>query len=119
MALLHNRLALGLLVFAALLGLWGTISLLRSRRISPGYRSSFLALIALTAVQGLLGATTFLGGNRPHQILHIVYGLFAIVFLPGAYVYSARRRPDQEATILAVACWVVAIAFGRGITTGH
>ncbi len=116
---LHARLAIALIAFAALLGLWGTLSLLTRHRISPGFRSSYLILIGLTAVQGIAGAATLAGGSRPREILHIVYGIFAIAFLPGIYVYSAKRRPDQEATILAIACWVVAIAFGRGITTGH
>ena len=116
---LHARFALALLLFAALLGLWGSLSLLTRRRISPGYRSSYLLLIGLTAVQGVAGALTLAGGSRPREILHVVYGIFAIAFLPGVYVHSSRRRPDQEATILAISCWVVAIAYGRGISTGH
>jgi heme A synthase len=116
---LHARLAIALIAYAALLGLWGTLSLLgRNHAVSGGYRSSFLLMIALTAVQGALGAITLASGDRPREILHIVYGIFAIVFLPGAYFYSSRRKPDQEATILAVSAWIVAIAYGRGLSTG-
>ena len=115
---LHARFAIALIVFAAVLGLWGTLSLLTRHQVSGGFRSSYLLMIALTAVQGLVGAATLASGDRPREILHVVYGIFAIVFLPGVYFWSTNRKPDQEATILAVSAWIMAIAYGRGIMTG-
>jgi hypothetical protein len=117
LALLHNRFGIALLVFAALLGAWGSIQFFRGRAVSGGFRSSYLLMIGLTAVQGLLGLvslTTF----RPHELLHVVYGAFAILFLPSVYFYAGRGAAAREAAFLAAACWVVAIAFGRGILTG-
>ncbi|HVB77252.1 MAG TPA: hypothetical protein VNI34_05555 [Candidatus Nitrosotalea sp.] len=123
---LHQRLAIALILYAAVLGLWGLAQSWRRRQVSPGFRSSFLLMIALTAVQGLLGATSLVSGGRPHDLLHIVYGIFAVIFLPGVYFYAAGRGPEtgtdrgrmREATYLTAACWIVAIAFGRGIMTG-
>ena len=117
LAFLHNRLGIALLVFAALLGAWGSIQFFRGRAVSGGFRSSYLLMIGLTAVQGVLGLislTTF----RPHELLHVVYGAFAILFLPSVYFYAGRGAQAREAAFLAAACWVVAIAFGRGILTG-
>jgi hypothetical protein len=59
-------------------------------------------------------------------MLHIVYGAFAILFLPGVYFYAARRSRDRdsgatrarEAALMAASCWIVAVAFARGIATG-
>lgn len=115
---LHARFAIALIILAAALGLWGTISLATRRRVSPGFRAGFVLMIALTAVQGLAGVIAFGTGHRPHVILHIVYGIFAIAFLPGVYFLAGRRSPSLEALLMAVSCWVVAIAFGRGILTG-
>ncbi|HEX6347961.1 MAG TPA: hypothetical protein VF160_01045 [Candidatus Dormibacteraeota bacterium] len=115
---LHARFGIALLLFAALLGLLGIYQLLRERRIGGGFRSGYLLLGGLTAVQGLLGAVLFLGGTRPHELLHVVYGIFAVIFLPGVYVYAGGRRPYTEGSILTIAAWVVAIAYGRGIMTG-
>jgi hypothetical protein len=118
LALLHGRLAIALLLFAVVLGAWGTFGFLRHRSISGGFRSSYLLLIGLTALQGLLGLVS-LTTYRPHELLHVVYGAFAILFLPSVYFYAGRGdNLPREAAFLAAACWVVAIAFGRGIITG-
>jgi heme A synthase len=123
-AFLHQRFAFALLIYAVILGIWGGFKFLRRRAISAGFRSSYLLMIGLLAVQGLLGVlslTTF----RPREILHVVYGIFAIVFLPGVYLYAARGSRDRddrwrarEAALMAASCWIVAVAFGRGISTG-
>ena len=117
LAFLHNRFAIALLLFAAVLGVWGTFQFLRRRQLSPGFRSSFLLMIGLTAVQGGLGVLS-LSAYRPRSLLHVVYGIFAIAFLPSIYLYATRGGREREAAFLAAACWVVAIAFGRGIVTG-
>jgi heme A synthase len=117
LVVLHNRFGIALLLFAAVLGLWGTIGFLRRRAVSGGFRSSYVLMIGLTAVQGLLGLIS-LTSHRPHELLHVVYGAFAILFLPSVYFYAGRGNPEREAAFLAAACWIVAIAFGRGILTG-
>jgi len=38
--------------------------------------------------------------------------------LPGAYLYAHGGTQRRETVILAGACWVVSIAFIRGIFTG-
>lgn len=115
---LHRSLAIALVAMAILLGLLGTVNFVTRRRLSGGFRSGYLLMIGLVAVQGLLGAVALAGGARPRVILHLVYGIFAIAFLPGLYVYTRNKRPDTEAAVLATACWVVVIAFFRGISTG-
>jgi hypothetical protein len=116
---LHARFGVALLVFAAVLGLLGAFQLLTRRQVGGGFRSGFLLLWGLTVLQGLIGAGTFIGGARPRELLHVVYGIFAVLFLPGVYVYAGGRRKDTEAMILTIACWVVAIAYGRGLMTGR
>ena len=118
LAQVHLVFARAVLIFAVVLGVWGTFQLARYRQVSGGFRSSYLLMIGLTILQGLLGGILFLAGNRPHELLHIVYGIFAVLFLPALYFYSERRDDLREAAFLAGACWIVAIAFARGILTG-
>ena len=115
---LHQRFALALILFSVVLGVWGTVQFAVRRQIGPGFRSSFVLMIVLTAVQGLAGLV-LLTMTQPRELLHVVYGVFAIVFLPGVYFYAARGSRTREAAFLAAACWIVAIAFGRGIITGR
>lgn len=114
----HGYGARVLLVFAVLLGIWGTYSYIRDRPLSGGFRSSYLIMAALTVVQGLLGAGDFALGDRPAELLHVVYGIFAVVFLPGAYLYAHGGSRRRETVILAGTAWVVSIAYLRGIATG-
>jgi hypothetical protein len=115
---LHGIGARALIVFAVVLGIWGTYLYFRNRPVSGGFRSSYLIMAGLTAVQGLLGLGAFAFGLRPAEILHLVYGIFAVLFLPGAYLYAHGGSSRRETVILAGAAWVVSIAFFRGIATG-
>ena len=118
LSFLHGRLAISLVLFALILGVWGTYQFLRRRAVSGGFRSAYLLLAALAIIQSLVGAAEYTTGLRPGNALHVVYGIFAVLFLPGIYFLGHRRR-DREAAFLATACWVVLIAFARGITTGR
>jgi heme A synthase len=116
---LHQRFAIALILLAVLLGIWGGLGFLRNRQVSGGFRSTYVLMIGLLAVQGLLGVVLLLLNDRPREgILHLVYGIFAAVFLPGMYFYAARGSRAREAAFLAASCWIVAVAFGRGLTTG-
>jgi heme A synthase len=116
---LHGFGARVLIVFAVVLGIWGAYHYFRSRQLSGAFRSTYLIMAALVPIQGLLGVTAlFVGGQLDRGILHIVYGVFATLFIPGAYVYARGTDKRREALVLAGASWIVAIAFLRGIATG-
>lgn len=115
---LHTLGARALVAFAVLLGLWGTYGYFRHAQVSGGFRSSYLIMAGLTALQGLVGLGLFAAGQRPHTLLHIVYGIFAVLFLPGAYLWAHGGSKRREAVILAAAAWIVAVAYFRGISTG-
>jgi CDP-diglyceride synthetase len=115
---LHSYGARVLLILSVVLGIWGTFQYFRNRPISGGFRSGFLIMAGLTAVQGLIGLGNYAFGLHPKTLLHVVYGIFAVIFLPGAYLYTRNANKRREAVILAGACWIVSIAFFRGIATG-
>ncbi len=116
---LHGYGARVLVVFAVVLALWGSYHYFRDRRLSGGFRSTYLIMAAVTALQGLLGLAALLLGAHPTQgLLHMVYGIFAVLFLPGAYAYTRGNDSRREALILAGASWIVTIAYFRGISTG-
>lgn len=119
LAFLHRYGATVLLIYAVLLGLWGTYQYFRTQKLSGGFRSSYLIMAGLTPLQGLLGLGALIGGGSPREgLLHMVYGIFAVIFLPGAYLYARGGTDRREALILAGAAWIVAIAYFRGISTG-
>ncbi|HSP08599.1 MAG TPA: hypothetical protein VLU92_03255, partial [Candidatus Dormibacteraeota bacterium] len=95
-----------------------TYAYFRNQKLGGGFRSSYLIMAGLTALQGLIGLVALALGQQPTNLLHIVYGVFAVLFLPGAYLYAHDGSQRRETVILAGACWVVSIAFIRGIFTG-
>ena len=111
-------LARALLLYALVLGVWGTYLYFRRSAVNGGFRASYLILGGLTALQGIAGAVLFIAGQRPTELLHLVYGIFAVLFVPGLYLYSQGGSKRREAVVLAIASWVVAIAYFRGIATG-
>ena len=116
---LHGLGARVLIVFAIVLGVWGAYHYFRTRELSGGFRSSYLIMAALVPIQGVLGLAALAAGGQPGEgILHIVYGIFATLFVPGAYLYARGSDKRREALVLAGASWIVAIAFFRGIATG-
>ncbi len=114
----HQVGARALVAFAVVLGLWGAYLYFRRESLTGGFRSSFLIMAGLTAVQGLAGLAVFLLGNRLNNPLHVVYGIFAVLFLPGVYRYAQGGTKRREAVYLAGAAWIVAIAYLRGFATG-
>jgi CDP-diglyceride synthetase len=115
---LHGFAARVLLAYAVALGLWGTYKYIRNQELDGGFRASYLIMAGVTALQGLLGLATFLSGARPTELLHVVYGIFAVIFLPGAFLYAQSGSRRRETVLLAGAAWVVSIAYLRGISTG-
>jgi CDP-diglyceride synthetase len=115
---LHTFGARALVAFAVLLGIWGAYGYFRNAQVSGGFRASYLIMAGLTALQGLVGLGLFVAGQRPHTLLHLVYGIFAVLFLPGAYLWAHGGSKRREAVILAAAAWIVAVAYFRGIATG-
>src|SRR5438067_2468250 len=59
---IHSLLARALLLYAVLLGIWGTYLYFRRAAVTGGFRSSFLMLGAVIAVQGIAAA-----GRDPSQ----------------------------------------------------
>jgi len=115
---LHSYGARLLLAYAVVLAIWGTYRYFRNHELSGGFRSSYLIMAGLTALQSLIGLAAFALGGRPTTLLHLVYGVFAVIFLPGAYLYTQGGSRRREAVILAGAAWIVSIAYLRGIATG-
>ena len=118
LVIVHGLGARIVIAYSVILAVWGTYLYFRNHDLPGAFRSGFLIMGGLTAVQGLVGLAAFGAGGRPHELLHIVYGIFAVIFIPGAYLYSHGESRRRETVILAGAAWIVGIAYIRGFATG-
>ena len=116
---LHDRLATTMMLFMAVLGTWGVLSYLRGGSLSGNIAGTFLIGQGLVALQVIAGAAIYIGGHRPSNSIHILYGVTAILVLPFAWSYLRDRNQRQALMIYSLlALFIVGLAI-RGMATGN
>jgi heme A synthase len=117
--LVHQRLALAGILICLIVGIWGIFTYIRKGSTSSGYRSTLVMTEVLFVAQGLVGAILFIAGaKRPHDGLHILYGVLLLIALPiGASYTSSRDRRREPLVYGVVGLFMVGLTI-RAITTG-
>jgi hypothetical protein len=116
---IHATLSATVWLFFLIIGLWGLVRGLRGHSVDGSYYGALAIGELLFVAQGIIGLILFLQGGQPVRSgIHVLYGVFAIVFLP--FVYGTLRGDDSNR-----GQWVFAFAtlflFGvalRSISTG-
>lgn len=117
--LFHDRLATTVLLFFLATGLWGLFEYVRGGTLSGNIAGALLLGQGLVMLQGLLGMALFLFGDRPDDIVHLLYGFTAVLVLPFVWSYFRNRAPRQGLLMYSlVALFIVGLAI-RGMTTGR
>lgn len=102
--LLHGRLQLTISALLVGLVIWGLICAARGR-VGQGYLAGLWVAQLLLVAQALLGAALLAGGAAGLGLaLHVVYGVIALLVLPGAIWYNRGRAGRWEALVLAATC---------------
>jgi len=116
--LLHDRLATSVMLFFLFVGLWGLFEFIRGGSLGGNIAGALIIGQVLIVVQGALGMVLFVWGDRPGQMLHILYGFTAALVLPFVWSYVRDRAPRQALLLYSVvALFVFGLAI-RGMTTG-
>ncbi|MCO5183539.1 MAG: hypothetical protein M9928_12710 [Anaerolineae bacterium] len=86
---IHGALAQTVWLFMLVLGVWGLYRAIRGYGVGASYLGALAIGGILIALQGLLGVILWLGSPvRPERFeLHVLYGAFAVVFLPFLFAY--------------------------------
>ena len=106
--LVHQRLALAGILIAVIIGIWGLITFLLKREATSGYRSTLVMTELLFVV----------GARRPHDGLHVLYGVLLVIALPIGASYTSGREPRREPLVYGlVGLFMVGLSI-RAITTG-
>lgn len=116
--LFHDRLATTIILFFAIAGFWGLFEFARGGVLGGAISGILLIGQGLVLVQGLLGLVLFVWGDRPDDMVHLLYGFTAALILPFAWSYFRDRAPRQGLLIYSlIALFIVGLAI-RGMTTG-
>lgn len=118
--LLHARLLITILLFFGALTLWGFFAYLRGQPISGGYFGALAIGELLMLAEFILGVILLIVGRHPfREAIHILYGVVAIITLPGAFAYTRGRDSRFEYLIYAVVCLFLCGIALRGLETGR
>lgn len=116
---IHRGFASAVIIYSIFMAIWGLILYFRGAGPSGGYLGALIINEGLVIAQGLVGVLLVLQGHRPHQGLHFLYGIVALLTLPTAYFLSSNDTERRASLIFGLAAlFLVAIAI-RGITTGQ
>ncbi len=118
MILIHSRTAIAAVLFAFALGVWALWSFLRGQGVSPSYWGAVVIGELLMLAQGFLGILLVLGGARPADWLHLLYGVLVALSWPGVYIYTHARGDRREAGLYALVSFFVFGLAIRAIMTG-
>jgi hypothetical protein len=120
LAVLHARLVVTILLFFGILSIWGFISYLRGQSISGSYKGALAIGELLMLAQFVVGVLLMLGGTQPYRpSIHILYGIVAIIGLPGAFAYTRGRDDRWELLIYVAVCLFLCGIALRALGTGR
>jgi heme A synthase len=115
---LHRVLSNSLVLFFVLVGLWGLVRAIRGRGVEASYLGALVIGEGLFVLQAILGVIMLVAGDEPGRIVHLIYGTFALVALPGLFAYikgDDSNRAQWYYAILTLFLFGVAL---RAIGTG-
>jgi hypothetical membrane protein len=115
----HNGLFRAGLIITGFIVIWSAFLYLRKQAASGSYRATLVLTEGLFIVQGLVGIAMFLGGARPHDPLHWLYGPLLVIVLPIAASYLSGRETRREALVYGLAALFMFGLAVRAYMTGH
>jgi hypothetical protein len=104
---LHGALSNTVWLFFLAIGLWGLYRAIRGRPVDGSYLGAAVIGELLFVVQAILGSIMWLSGGSGDMArpgIHLLYGVFALIFLPFVYVTVLRGDDSNRGQ------WVLAFA---------
>lgn len=115
--LLHGRVAQAVVLYMAVVGIWGVVATLRGGKVSGSYLGALAIAEILVCVQALLGILMLPSGANPRQPIHVLYGIAILLPIPLAYTLGQRLGPARLQLGTAIACLFAAGLALRAIGT--
>jgi hypothetical protein len=95
--IIHNGLANASWMFFLVIGLWGLFRAIRGEAIDGSYVGALVIGQGIYFAQALVGVLLLLGvgtGTMLRPSIHILYGVFALLFIP--FIYIAVLKGDDS-----------------------
>jgi heme A synthase len=104
-------------------GVWGLVLFFMKKTMNRPWRIALIVTGIVAALQGLLGITLVLMGERPGTgtdlyYLHYVYGAIVVLAIPVAITYVNGKNPRRDVLIFSIAALILVAAAVRALMTG-
>ena len=115
---LHQGLSNTALLFFLFIGLWGLWRGFRGQVVDGSYLGAMVIGELVFVAQAVLGTILYFSGGRVERMsIHVLYGLFALVFLPGVFFYLKGDDSNRAQWVFAFVTLFLAGIAVRGVTT--
>jgi heme A synthase len=115
----HGSLANTILYYFILLATWGTFRFLRKQGVSSSFWGALVIAETLLIAQVLLGGYMWLSDLRPARSVHLLYGFFSLLTIPGMFMYTKGRSDRPEMLMYSVIALVMIGVLLRAAFTGE
>ena len=113
---LHGRVALAIVLYLSVVGLWGLVIGIRGLGPTPNFIGALVIAEIAAVAQGVLGVAVFFS-RPPANSIHILYGFALAVALPMTATLVRKREPRAASFAFGFMALFAAGLAIRGITT--
>jgi heme A synthase len=114
---IHQLIARALVLYFAVVGIWGVFLGFRKADINSSFRGALVIGVGLGVLQAVIGLALVLTGGRPADNLHFLYGASVIVTLPLVASYLVDKTFSRPLAFGLASLFIAGLAI-RAITTG-
>ena len=115
---LHQLIAQALILYYALVGVWGVFLGIRKKELNSAYRGALTIGAVMAVLQAAVGLFLLVGGGRPGSDLHFLYGVTVILLLPLVASYIADKKFSRTLAYGLASLFMAGLAI-RALTTGQ
>ncbi len=115
---LHQLIAQALILYFALVGIWGVFLGIRKQEMNSAFRGALTIAVVLAVVQAAVGVGLLLVGGRPGSDLHFLYGVTIILTVPLVASYIADKKVSRALVYGLASLFMAGLAI-RAMTTGQ
>ena len=114
--MIHLLLTQAIILYLFVCTVWGAITAIRRRPVSPSYRGTLLIAEGLYVVQAVVGASLLIGGNAPRDPLHYLYGFLGVAILPAILGYLERGKHRESLWLALTSLFLLGVAIRAWMT---
>jgi len=117
---LHSRLAITAVLYAGVMALWALLRYIRKGKIGSNYWGAAVIIEVLILLQGTIGIYLYISGKGflVRSFMHILYGIVAVLVIPGVFLFTKGYEERRVAGIYAVTFIFLVGILIRSMSTG-